>query len=69
MNAHTWYRITGIARMIPTTIAILSAIENASPSPRVLELVVGQRRDEDADERVAEVEPDERGQDDGDAGS
>ena len=33
MNAHTWYRITGIARMIPTTIAILTLMKNASPSP------------------------------------
>ena len=32
-NAHTWYRITGIARMIPTTSEILRRIENASPMP------------------------------------
>ena len=32
-KAHSWYRITGIARMIPTTIEILSLIVNASPRP------------------------------------
>ena len=33
MNAQTWYRITGIARMMPTTTEILSRIPNASPRP------------------------------------
>src|SRR6476659_10076160 len=33
-NDQSWYRRTGIARMIPTTIAIRRVIANASPGPR-----------------------------------
>ena len=33
-NAQSWYSSTGIARMIPTTIAIRIVMENASPGPR-----------------------------------
>ena len=32
-NRHTWNRITGIARMTPTTSEILRRIANASPMP------------------------------------
>ena len=33
MNAHSWYRMTGMARMIPTTMAIFIRMKNGSPRP------------------------------------
>ena len=41
MNAQSWYRITGIARMIPTTTAIFMLMKNASPGPRTMTFWVG----------------------------